>query len=51
MARPTRFELIIPDDLKQAMADEAVRDNRSMAQVVILALRQYLSPSSQAKPK
>lgn len=38
-----RLEVRIPSDLKHQLSLEAARDNRSMANVVILAIRQYLS--------
>lgn len=38
----SNFTIRMPDAVKEALEEEAKRDNRSKAQVVILALRQYL---------
>lgn len=41
--RDERFELRLPLDLKQKVAEEAKRQDRSKAWIVIAAIRQYLS--------
>lgn len=43
MNADSRLDIRIPSDLKHELSLEAARDNRSMANVVILAIRQYLS--------
>lgn len=42
MSSDDRMEIRIPSDLKQQVAEEAQRQDRSKAWIVIAALRKYL---------
>lgn len=49
MKSDQRFDIRIPSELKHRLSLEAARDNRTMASVVIIAIKAYLKKKEQAE--